>query len=201
MPGMNKINESDKAEDTSYITIKEKESEIPHWFVLRDLKRSNAKLPAYKMLADMGIEIFTPMVWKLVLLHGKRTRISVPFMQNLLFAHDSRKNLDPIIAKTATLQYRFLRDGNRSPMTVRDADMERFMQAVEGTDNPRYYMPNEVTPNMIGRKVRIIGGPLNGYEGFLQKLQGSRVKRMFVELPNHITAAVEVEPEFIQFVK
>jgi len=62
-------------------------------------------------------------------------------------------------------------------------------------------MPNEVTPNMIGRKVRIIGGPLNGYEGFLQKLQGSRVKRMFVELPNHITAAVEVEPEFIQFVK
>ncbi len=198
---MNKINESDKAEDTSYITIKEKESEIPHWFVLRDLKRGNAKLPAYKMLADMGIEIFTPMVWKLVLLHGKRTRISVPFMQNLLFAHDSRKNLDPIIAKTATLQYRFLRDGNRSPMTVRDADMEHFMQAVEGTDNPRYYMPNEVTPNMIGRKVRIIGGPLNGYEGFLQKLQGSRVKRMFVELPNHITAAVEVEPEFIQFVK
>ena len=195
---MNKIQESDKAEGTSYIV---KDTEIPRWFVLRDLKRSNAKLPAYKMLAEMGIEVFTPMVWKLVILHGKRTRIKVPFMQNLLFAHDSRKVLDPIIANTLTLQYRFLRDGNRSPMTVRDVDMKHFIQAVESSDNPLYYTPNEVSPDMIGRKVRIIGGPLNGYEGFLQKMQGSRIKRLFVELPSHLTAAVEVEPEFIQFVK
>lgn len=54
---------------------------------------------------------------------------------------------------------------------------------------------------MIGKKVRIVGGPLNGYEGNLQKMQGSRVKRLFVELPNLLTAAVEVQPEFIQIVK
>lgn len=54
---------------------------------------------------------------------------------------------------------------------------------------------------MIGKKVRIVGGPLNGYEGNLQKMQGSRVKRLFVELPNLLIAAVEVQPEFIQIVK
>ena len=54
---------------------------------------------------------------------------------------------------------------------------------------------------MVGRSVRIIGGPLDGYEGRLQKLQGSRTKRLLVELPGLITAAVEVQPEFIMLLK
>ena len=36
-----------------------------HWYVMRDLKRSNAKLPAYKQLSDEHIEVFTPMQWRL----------------------------------------------------------------------------------------------------------------------------------------
>lgn len=54
---------------------------------------------------------------------------------------------------------------------------------------------------MLGKKVRLVGGLLDGYEGCLQKMQGSRIKRLFVELPNLLTAAVEVQPEFIQLVK
>ncbi len=42
---------------------------------------------------------------------------------------------------------------------------------------------------------------IDGYEGCLQKMQGSRIKRLFVELPNLLTAAVEVQPEFIQLLK
>lgn len=171
------------------------------WYVMRDLKRSNAKQPAYKMLKAMGLEIFTPMVWKLVLQKGKRIPIEVPFMQDLLFVHESRKRLDPIVEKIGTLQYRFLRDGRRSPMTVRDADMARFMTAIDASENPRFYTPEEIKPTMIGKNVRIVGGALNGYEGRLQKLQGSTIKRLFVELPNLLTAAVEVKPEFIQIVK
>lgn len=36
------------------------------WFVLRDLTRPNAKRPAYRLLEEKGIEIFTPMRWRLV---------------------------------------------------------------------------------------------------------------------------------------
>lgn len=171
------------------------------WFVMRDLKRRNAKQPAYKMLKDMGLDIFTPMVWKLAVVNGKRTPIEVPFMQDLLFVHESRKRLDPIVDKVNTLQYRFMRDGQRTPMTVRDADMEKFMAAVKSDKNPRFYTPKEIKPSMIGKNVRIIGGILNGYEGRLQKTQGSPVKRIFVELPNLLAVAVEVQPEFIQVVK
>ena len=177
-----------------------KETDL-HWFVMRDLKRSNAKMPAYQMLGNMGIKVFTPMVWKVVVRHGKRIPQEVPFMQDLLFVHESYKVLSPIVERVGTLQFRFLRDGKRTPMTVRDADMDRFIKAVEAAENPCFYAPNDIKPSMIGKYVRIIGGLLNGYEGRLLKLQGSRIKRLFVELPNLLTAAVEVQPEFIQVMK
>ena len=48
------------------------------WFVMRDLTRSNAKIPAYQMLDDMGIENFTPKVTKIVTRNGKRERKELP---------------------------------------------------------------------------------------------------------------------------
>lgn len=57
------------------------------WFVLRDLTRPNAKRPAYRLLEEKGIEIFTPMRWRLVERKGKRIREEVPLLHDLLFAH------------------------------------------------------------------------------------------------------------------
>lgn len=182
------------------LPVEEKEA-IFQWFVMRDLKRSNAKLPAYKMLSDLNFKVFTPMTWKVVDIKGKKTLKEVPFMPSLLFVRAVKSLLDEIVAKETTLQYCFVRDGHRSIMTVRDDEMQRFIQAVKSTPNPHIYTPEEITHDMIGKRVRIIGGPLNSYEGRLQKLQGSRVKRLFVELPGLFIAAVEVQPEFIQVIK
>lgn len=169
-----------------------------HWFVMRDLKRSNAKLRAYEMFDNMKIENFTPKVWKLVVRNGKRIRVEVPFIQDLLFVHNSRNVLDPIVENISTLQYRFIRGAQHTPMIVDDRDMERFMKAVEITENPHYYIPKELDASMIGKRVRIVGGPFDGYEGNLQKLRGTKVKRIFIELPTFVTLPVEINPEYIQ---
>lgn len=176
-------------------------TELRQWFVMRDLKRGKAKQPAYKLLGELKIRFFTPMVWKLRIRQGKRVRQQVPFMPDLLFVYDSRKVLDPLVEQIATLQYRFVKGGNHQPMTVRNADMERFIRAVDAMNNPCFYTPEEINPDMLGKKVRIVGGLLDGYEGCLQKMQGSRIKRLFVELPNLLTATVEVQPEFIQVLR
>lgn len=176
-------------------------TELRQWFVMRDLKRGNAKQPAYKLLGELKIRFFTPMVWKLRIRQGKRVRQQVPFMPDLLFVYDSRKVPDPLVEQIATLQYRFVKGGNHQPMTVRNADMERFIRAVDAMNNPCFYTPEEINPDMLGKKVRIVGGLLDGYEGCLQKMQGSRIKRLFVELPNLLTATVEVQPEFIQVLR
>lgn len=172
------------------------------WFVLRDFKKWNAKSPAYKELPKFGIRHFTPMQWIIVTRNGKRKREYVPVIQNLLFAYDSRIVLDPIIAKTETLQYQYIRGaGKATPMTVSDKEMERFIAAVNSDSSPTYFSPDELTPDMLGKDIIVTGGPLNGYNGKLLKVQGSKKKRLIVEIKGLMVAAVEVAPEFIQLVK
>lgn len=170
------------------------------WYVMRDLKRANAKLPAYKLLEDNNIRVFVPMKWHLVTCRGKHVRKEVPFIQDLLFVYETRSNLDPVVARIPTLQYRWLRNTWREPMTVPAPAMERFMFAAGSPADPVYYLPEEITPQMYKRKIRIIGGLFNGYEGCLLTARGSRVKRLLVELEGFLAVGVEVQPEYIQFI-
>ncbi|MDR1743516.1 MAG: UpxY family transcription antiterminator [Dysgonamonadaceae bacterium] len=177
-------------------------NEKTQWFVMRDLKRVNAKLPAYKQLENKVFKVFTPLKQDLVVKQGrKKVREARPVIPDLLFVHDTRLVLDPIVEKIPTLQYRYLRNTYREPMTVPEDDMERFIQAVGASESSQYYLPEEITPKMYGRKIRIIDGPLKGYEGNLLSTRGSKVKRLLVELPNILSISVEINPEFIQFVK
>lgn len=170
------------------------------WFVMRDLKRPNAKLPAYKFLREEGFEVFVPMKPQLITKHGKKVVEDVPVIRDLLFAHTDKKRLDPIVARTETLQYRFMRNCGRAPMMVPDDEMERFIVAVSSSNDTKYYLPEEITPQMYGRKIRIVGGPLNGYEGSLITTRGSKVKRLMIKLQDFFAAGVEVNPEYIQFI-
>ena len=170
------------------------------WFVLRDLKRANSKQPAYKLFEEKNVEYFTPMKSKLVVVKGKQVRKEVPCIPDLLFVHDSREVLDPIIDEVPTVQYRWVRNKYREPMVVSDAEMERFIHAVSVSGIPKYYLPEEITPAMLNRKIRIVGGPLDGYEGTLLTLRGSKVKRLLVEIPGLLLAGVEVNPDYIQFI-
>ncbi len=167
---------------------------------MRDLKRPNSLTPAYKQLAEMGVEIFTPMRWRIVSRKGVQSREEVPFIQDLLFVHSTSEDIDNLLCDIPTLQYRFVRGSYRKPMIVGDNEMNRFMRAVQSVDTPQYYSIDELTPDMIGRQVCIVGGQLDGYEGKLLKCRGTKKRRLLVAIPNLIVAAVEVEPEFIQLV-
>ncbi|EEC95409.1 hypothetical protein PRABACTJOHN_03209 [Parabacteroides johnsonii DSM 18315] len=58
-----------------------------------------------------------------------------------------------------------------------------------------------MTPEMRNRKIRIIGGQLDGYTGTLVTIRGSKTKRLLVELPTLLAASIEVEAEYIQLIK
>ena len=177
------------------------QEETPQWFVMRDLKRANAKLPGYKQLAEAHIEVFTPMRWRIATRRGAQIREEKPFVRDLLFAHATRSILDPIVERTPTLQYRYVRGAYCQPMVVKDKDMQRFIGAVEASDTPRFYLPGELSAAQCGQMIRIIGGPLNGYEGRLLSIRGSKTKRLLIELPGILSVGVEVEPEYIQLIK
>lgn len=187
----------------TFLSMDEAQSsqESLQWFAMRDLKRRHAKLPAYKLFENLKVQYFTPMVHRLVVVNGKRIDQEVPFMQDLLFVKDTREHLDLIVESTPKLQYRYKIGVQHMPIIVPTAEMERFIYAVESSENPKFYSLNEVTPEMINRKIRIIGGKLDGYTGTLVTTRGSKVKRLLVELPSLLAASVEVEAEYIQLVK
>lgn len=170
------------------------------WFVLRDLKRRNANDLAYHELAKAGLDVFTPMMEMIINIRGHNQRREVPVIQDLLFVHESKQDLDPYVARMPNLQYRFsIGKSVNEPVTVREYDMQRFIKAVRNTNNPKYFMPGELKQSMYGKQVRIVGGILNGYEGCLLSVRGMRTRRLIIEIPNFLVAAVEVQPEFIQF--
>jgi len=141
------------------------------------------------------------MHWVITNRKGIRQREYVPVIQGLLFAYDTRERLDPIIAKDPSLQYQYVRgQGQATPMTVPEEEMELFMRAVSTTASPLYYTPGELTTAMLGKEIIVKGGPLDGYRGHLLKLQGSRKKRVIVSLEGFLTAAVEVNPLYLQIV-
>ena len=168
---------------------------------MRDLKRRNSNVLSIHDLTEAGLEVFTPMTQMVMTIGGRRQRREVPVIQDLLFVHESKSVLDPYVDKYPRLQYRFvLGKSQNEPMTVREEDMKRFIHAVSNTDAPIYYKPGELTPAMYGKKVRIVGGILNNYEGRLLSIKGMRKRRLIVEIPRIVAAAVEVEPEYIQII-
>lgn len=172
-----------------------------HWYAMRDLKRSNAVLPAYKQLSEAGFEVFTPMVSKFYTLNGKRIRREVPFMQDLLFVNDCRQAIDPVVAKTPTLQYRFKRGGAYcEPIVVPDDDMQRFIGAVQAAGSPKYYSAGEVSAMMCGRRIRVVGGTLDGYEGVLKTVRGSKRKHLVIVLPSLLAVGIEIDDEYIELI-
>ena len=169
------------------------------WYAMRDLKRANALRPAYSQLREAGMRVFTPMTWRVAVRGGRRERREVPVVRDLLFVRECREELDPIVEATPTLQYRYRKGGSyREPLTVPERDMERFIRAVESADSPRYYLPEEIRPEMCRKRVRIVGGQLDGYEGRLLSVRGSKTKRLLVELPDFFAVGVEVSPDMIE---
>lgn len=170
------------------------------WFVMRDLTRANSLEPAHVRLSKEGFDVFTPMQWKLVRRHGRTERRLAPVIHDLLFVNTSRDQLDPAVRDITTLQYRYVKGGRQGEaMTVSDPEMERFIKAVTQGDNPRYYAPGEILPEMVGRPIRIMDGTLKGMTGHLLKIRGARKRRVLVEIPGMLCSSVEVSKDFIEF--
>ena len=86
-------------------------------------------------------------------------------------------------------------------MTVRPGEMERFIAVATATDTPKYYTPDELTNLSYGKQVRLVcDGIMNGYEGKLLAIRGSRKKKLVIEMPGLLAVEYEVSPEYVQFI-
>jgi len=167
------------------------------WFAMSDITRPNALDPAHKMLERKGFDVFTPMERRTRKWRGQKLIEEVPVVHDLPFVHSTRALLDPIVEETPTLRYRFVKGGKyREPTVIRDTDIECFITAVKNLPVLRYYSADEIKEELVGRKVRVHGGPLDGKEVSLRKLRGTKKKHIIVEIPPKIIFS---EVEFMDY--
>lgn len=170
-----------------------KAEEAREWYVLRDLRRANAKVRACQVLRETGLEVFTPMKWVQETVAGKRIRVERPVIPDLLIVHATLTELAPFVTFANRLQFRFVRGGREKKMVVNETEMERFMRAASEASSIEYYSPEDFNPDQIGTTIRIKGGPLDGEEAVLLNVNGKRKRQIIVRLSNLFVAVIELK--------
>ena len=169
------------------------------WFCLRDLKRPNAKIKGFQQLTDEGFRVFTPLKEKIRVSGGKRIKACLPVISDLLFVQSERDTLDKAIEKIPTLQYRFVKGGAyQEAMTVGDREMEDFIRVATLGNETRYLNPEEIDKSIIGKRVRVIGGPLDAVEGRVLSIRGKKNRRVLIELQGLLAMTFEVTPDLLE---
>lgn len=177
----------------------EMEKETKLWYAMRATYRREPD--AVRLLKKESINCFVPMQYKISIKKGKKVRILVPVIHNLIFVHASSSELKRIKSKVTYLQYiTDTRSGQK--IIVPDSQMQRFI-AVAGTysDHLLYFQPEELNLSK-GTKVRIIGGDFEGQEGIFLKVKGARDRRVVIEIQGVIAVAMTtLHPDLIEIIE
>ena len=167
------------------------------WFAMGAPYRNELKVQ--KQLDGFGIRSFIPMRHDVVERRGRKSRVLVPVVSNLIFVNATASLMKAVKPKIPRLQYKITRTGEKNVIiTVPDKDMEDFIAVTSAmADDVTYYAPEELSLAK-GTRVRIIGGPFDGAEGVLVKMKGPRSRRFVVSIPDIIYATTEVTPDLIE---
>lgn len=175
----------------------DKDSEI--WYAMRATYRREPD--AMRLLEKENLGCFVPMQYKISIKKGKKIRVLVPVVHNLLFVHARPSELKRVKSQVAYLQYiTDTRSGQK--IIIPDNEMQRFI-AVAGSysDHLLYFQPDELNLSK-GTKVRIIGGDFEGQEGIFLKVKGARDRRVVIEIQGVIAVAMAtIHPDLIDVIE
>ena len=175
----------------------DKDSEI--WYAMRATYRREPD--AMRLLEKENFGCFVPMQYKISIKKGKKIRVLVPVVHNLLFVHARPSELKRVKSQVAYLQY-ITDTRNGQKIIIPDNEMQRFI-AVAGSysDHLLYFQPDELNLSK-GTKVRITGGDFEGQEGIFLKVKGARDRRVVIAIQGVIAVAMTtIHPNLIEVIK
>ena len=141
-------------------------------------------LKAKAFLESKSIECFVPMKYEVVIDKKlKKHRRLVPAINNLIFTHTTKKQIQSLKATIGYLQYLTKpENGKNIPIIVPEDQMQQFI-AVCNTRNEKlmYLTPDEIDLKE-GTPVKIIGGTFDGTIGTFVKVNKGTKKRVVVSI-------------------
>ena len=86
-----------------------------------------------------------------------------------------------------------------TPIVVPGKEMDDFIRVNQNSDSPEFISPDSIPSDVRNRKIRVVGGPLDGVQGMLKTVRGSKFKTLYVELPGIMAVSAVSQFDFIQF--
>ena len=104
-----------------------------YWFAMRATYGRNIK--AKSILEEKGIEVFVPMQYTIVVRNGKRKKLLMPVIKDLIFVHTTKASIQSAKADIPFLYY-ITRpsQGKNIPLIVPDYQMKCFCD-IASSDN------------------------------------------------------------------
>lgn len=177
-----------------------KMEENKEWYVMRDLHRGHRTVLSYQELSDKGYETYTPTVKTPAKgKNGKTEIVERPFLPDLFFLKCELSVLK-ILTNTfkGKFQYRYKYGVHpATPITVPQKQMDDFIRANKESKETKFLTVNEIPQSARNSTVRIVSGPLQGVEGMLLGIRGTKRKRLIIELPHFLAISVYLEDEYV----
>lgn len=161
-----------------------------HWFPMR-IAYDQDIMKMIKVLGDQRIEYYLPMNDEIVPHHEGHEVTSRPMINDLIFIHTTKAELTHVKHTRTLCRYlRFItfipheeikkqmtpleRSAANRIVVIPDEEMTNFMKAVDENANHVVLIPYSETFNHIGRKIRILQGPLAGIIGTLRRIKNNK---------------------------
>lgn len=180
-----------------------------HWFPMKIAKSRIA--PLQEVLEKESIEYFAPTNEEVVPRPNGHKMVQIP-MVDLIFIHSSKDKIEQLkqsnnvchsLCFTTEIPYSEIKRGmtelgkrkvNRI-IIVDDQSMARFLDNINKIRNKVTLLQYSETFSHIGKRIRIIDGPLAGIEGVLRRVKGN--KHVHLDLGNLLTAQIDYVPGYM----
>lgn len=174
------------------------DSENKNWYVMRTLGRFCETVVKQK-LEDSGLRYYQAMKTVVKTLKGKKFISNEPVIPNLLFVYGDKEMITPHTTVGSKFQFVYNRCSGKQAdcLIVPTKAMEDFIRVAESNINSQIFTPEEIQLTQ-GQRIRMIGGTLDGVEGYFVKRKGCRRKTLVVMLDGLLGVSAEVEPDMIE---
>ncbi len=155
-------------------------------------------LKAKEYIDCSKIENFIPMKHQIVVKKGKKMKMLLPAISNLLFVKGQVTQIKEVIAHSNIIKFIYNREQQR--LSIPNIQMEHFIKMCSAPDEETiYFDPAEINLKK-GTLVRIHckGQPMDGAEGVFVKIEGKRNKRIVVTINGIIAVARAVSVDLIE---
>lgn len=159
----------------------------------------NRELKIKRLLDDMNIENFVPMRYDYVnLKDGKRKKMMIPAIRNLVFVRTSKEVLTGLKmtrAEFEPMRYitrQSLETGQHEIIHVPDKQMNDFIKVASAPADQFMVLDNNNFTSTIGKRVEITEGYFAGVEGIIKRIK--RNKHVVVQISGVAAVAITFVP-------